>query len=361
MWGTRLRAIRGAVSAASLILIAGLAAVPAAAAQGWSMQQFQLPADFSTGTMSDVSCAARACIAVGYYDTTSNTQSTWAEQWNGSDWQLLSTPSPGSSINQFDSVSCVGSSFCMAVGTVFGTWNGTQWTIMPATPGNAVGERVSCWSADGCTVIVGDDGAASWNGTTWTSAQMPSPLGGAQIHDLWCRAKYACTAAGEYHNLNQGQPYPLIERSSGPGWSFTTVPSDDSAGELSGVSCVSGGCVTVGETKIDAAQHDTLADEWPGKNPWSVMPPASGANDGTASLSGVSCTSMTSCIAVGGNDEGVLAEYWDGSAWTAQSTPQPSRQSRLGSVSCTAALTCEAIGATGSSPGQPLAEGYTNS
>jgi len=42
-------------------------------------------------------------------------------------------------------------------------------------------------------------------------------------------------------------------------------------------------------------------------------------------LSGVSCSSPTSCIAVGLNDNGgvALAEYWNGTSWAVQSTPNP--------------------------------------
>jgi hypothetical protein len=40
-----------------------------------------------------------------------------------------------------------------------------------------------------------------------------------------------------------------------------------------------------------------------------------------ASLNGVSCTSTSSCMAVG--NEGTLAEAWNGTAWSVVKTPRP--------------------------------------
>jgi hypothetical protein len=73
--------------------------------------------------------------------------------------------------------------------------------------------------------------------------------------------------------------------------------------------------------------------------------PAAATN---ASLPAVSCTSATSCTAVGARyrragprqqvREAALAEHWDGSAWTIEHTPFPpgaSGPNELAGVSCT--------------------------
>ena len=71
-------------------------------------------------------------------------------------------------------------------------------------------------------------------------------------------------------------------------------------------------------------------------------------------LLAVSCTSMSSCTAVGsipdtsapGAVERPLVEHWDGSRWTDESTPEPAgaRQAALTAVSCASRRMCVAVG-----------------
>jgi len=67
-------------------------------------------------------------------------------------------------------------------------------------------------------------------------------------------------------------------------------------------------------------------------------------------LLGVSCKSATSCTAVGYyvNDSTsvTLAERWNGTSWTIQSTPNPTGGSllQLNGVSCTSTVACTAVG-----------------
>jgi hypothetical protein len=75
-----------------------------------------------------------------------------------------------------------------------------------------------------------------------------------------------------------------------------------------------------------------------------------------SALNGVSCTSATSCTAVGDYQSSnittfgafqTVAEAWDGTSWTLRSTPNPStsRDLLLG-ASCGASQTCMAVGQT---------------
>ncbi len=75
---------------------------------------------------------------------------------------------------------------------------------------------------------------------------------------------------------------------------------------------------------------------------------AAEVNTKKSGYSGVSCPTAESCMAVGHylNGAGVeasLAEQWNGTAWSLQETPEPSRSS-LASISCTSALACTAVG-----------------
>src|SRR5579864_4777134 len=71
-----------------------------------------------------------------------------------------------------------------------------------------------------------------------------------------------------------------------------------------------------------------------------------------ASLNDVSCTSPSSCVAVGWDQRSptggsvlfTLAETWNGTAWRHVSTPTPGNSGVLGGVSCTSATACIAGG-----------------
>jgi hypothetical protein len=85
-----------------------------------------------------------------------------------------------------------------------------------------------------------------------------------------------------------------------------------------------------------------LAAGWNGTT-WATQ---STQNPPTASaFSGVSCTTTTTCIAVG-QGNGTLAEQLNGTTWTIQPTPNPSTAttSYLASVSCTNSTACTAVG-----------------
>jgi hypothetical protein len=68
-------------------------------------------------------------------------------------------------------------------------------------------------------------------------------------------------------------------------------------------------------------------------------------------LASVSCVSARVCVAVGERSlrhrsDTVVAERWNGTAWTVQRTPSPVRErdSSFNAVSCTARLACVAVG-----------------
>jgi len=85
----------------------------------------------------------------------------------------------------------------------------------------------------------------------------------------------------------------------------------------------------------------TLAERWDGTR-WTIVPTPS---RGESTLSGVSCTSPSACIAVGASiGGGVLSERWDGTRWSLLTTPNPRHLGDLFSVSCTSASACTAVG-----------------
>jgi hypothetical protein len=92
----------------------------------------------------------------------------------------------------------------------------------------------------------------------------------------------------------------------------------------------------------------TLAEHWDGTK-WAIQPTPN-QNGPVNQLRGVSCTSATSCTAVGdGNISKVLAEAWNGTTWAIQSTATPAgaRYPLFSAVSCRPAGPCTGVGGYG--------------
>ena len=131
-----------------------------------------------------------------------------------------------------------------------------------------------------------------------------------------------------------------------PYWSIQTTPNPSEAthSHLEGVSCTSStACTAVGRYSTQGT-FKALAEFWNGSE-WKIQ---STPNLSSAVLSGVSCSSSTACIAVGGSESNTLAESWNGTEWKVLSTPNPSEAtaSGLNGVSCTSSTACVAVGSS---------------
>jgi len=154
----------------------------------------------------------------------------------------------------------------------------------------------------------------------------------------------------------------FAESWDGMEWTLLPTSVAGSAPELDAVSCVSASfCVAVGATGQTPATSRAVVELWNGTT-WTAWqtPAASIARTG---LSGVSCTSTSFCVAVGGHRSVVLTEIWDGARWRSQNAPAVGKHgSSLASVSCVSIDWCQAVGSYNvpidgfATPGQPLAE-----
>src|SRR5437868_529159 len=136
-------------------------------------------------------------------------------------------------------------------------------------------------------------------------------------------------------------------------------PAAGNAYTLLAVSCPSAtDCTAVGvrytsETAVGA----TLIERWDGKS-WSITPSPTPTN-ASLDMTGVSCTSATSCTAVGAINKSAYAppqpltpavpviEQWDGATWSIVSpppTPPPITGSSLFGVTCRIDIGCTAVG-----------------
>ena len=276
-------------------------------------------------------------------------------------------------------VSCVSSKNCVAVGTdqnaydgrggpLTQTWNGKTWKTSPMKlPKGAIAGQlfsVSCASATACVAVglylngsdTGVPLAETWNGKGWAPSTLVTPRGstGVELNGVSCAGAKRCVAVGYYFTPTGAAA--LAESWTGGKWTTTRppVPKGTVVGDLNKVSCASATyCVAVGTSATNTSGF-ALVDSWNGKA-WAKMsaqPPASSKND--ADLTGVSCTSAKSCVAVGsgtavGGRPGGLAafsELWNGKTWTPAkiSWPKGTSDSSLVGVSCASAKSCVTVG-----------------
>lgn len=141
-------------------------------------------------------------------------------------------------------------------------------------------------------------------------------------------------------------------------WVFQAVPLPAAAtnASLPAVSCTSAtSCTAVGARYRRAGLRQqvrgaALAEHWDG-SAWTIEPtPANPPGSNVSILDAASCTPAASCTAVGASlyvsspTARTLAERWNGSTWTVQQTAFPPRHKVLKAVSCTSASTCTAVG-----------------
>jgi hypothetical protein len=198
----------------------------------------------------------------------------------------------------------------------------------------------------------------------WSIVSSPDPGGtGADginsLNGIACASSTDCFAVGSY-DAGSDVAGTLIESWDGSSWSVATNPDSTGGGTLDAVSCFSStDCIAVGSVGTS-----TLAESWNGTEWTDVSGPNVG--DDANVLTGVSCPTTSTCTAVGYTDtvEGgqpeTLIEYWDGTSWTIQTSPNDaSGNNTLAGVSCAAATACEAVGTFSSSAGnQTLVESW---
>ena len=174
-----------------------------------------------------------------------------------------------------------------------------------------------------------------------------------------CGAPNSCLAVGE--NDNQSGGTQAVVAWNGTAWRSVAVPTPKPTVArvyLAGVSCKSASaCIVVGAyvTRAGAGGGRPYALTWNGRSltPTAALPVPKGG--GFTSLTGVSCITARSCIAVGDSQGGagpLIVETWNGAKWTLQTAriPGGARSTYPGAVSCHFVTFCVVAGESYSSP-----------
>jgi hypothetical protein len=131
----------------------------------------------------------------------------------------------------------------------------------------------------------------------------------------------------------------------------TPTPAAATAVTLDAVSCSSAdACTAVGSFVNVLGKTTPLAERWDGSS-WTVQSTPNPPGATSATLSAVSCWSATVCTAVGSYVTALgkttpLAERWDGTSWAVQHalTPPGAAAGSLRGIWCVTASACLAVG-----------------
>jgi hypothetical protein len=342
-----------------------------------------------------VTCpSATWCVTVGGYQDTADRFYGLIETGYGSTWSATVAPEPSNAGTDGDNeesagfggfdytgtpVSCASTTSCVAVGSYQDTngfeyglidmWNGASWTAVQAPVPNNTGNdgdgdqdvslvSVSCPSAGWCVATGSYEDSSghtfalleTLSGGAWTgvAAPQPSTIGGESTQDSFlesveCLSTTSCEAVGSFEDAS-GFEYGLIDTLSGSSWSATAAPEPSNSGTdadthqdgyLTSVSCSSNtSCAAVGQYDDTSGMASPLMNTLSGAS-WSAAPATEPTNAGNdtdghqyGSLHSVSCPAPTNCVAVGeyrdpSGNAFGLIEMWNGSAWNPISAPEP--------------------------------------
>jgi hypothetical protein len=173
-----------------------------------------------------------------------------------------------------------------------------------------------------------------------SAAPQPAQTGllNSSLAGVSCPATNYCMAVGWFEAAGLAATYLTFgEQWNGTSWTLTptvTPPDQGGGARLNSVSCTSPtSCMAVGEIMDFHALNGgyftdkPLAEKWNGVV-WKVVPTAKLVNTG-AVLNGISCFLASRCFAVGSNGtpshdtQATLAESWNGTKWSAVPTPAP--------------------------------------
>ncbi|MGP8160367.1 MAG: hypothetical protein ACLQGJ_03960 [Candidatus Dormibacteria bacterium] len=335
--------------------------------------------------------SADDCWAVGDFKNADGNEATLIEQYAGSGWNVVSSPTLSDGGSLFG-VTCLNADDCWAVGQsgpqsgqpqpLIEQDTGSGWATVstPTPPGpTAVLEAVACATTTECWAVGNystDDAPLNvlieeFTGTSWdvVDSAIPSSITDSGLASVACANADDCWAVGSIQDTAEesGDLQPLIEQDTGGGWTIFSSPNPSGgANLLESVACVDGtDCSAVGYITNGASSSQALIEQYTGAG-WGIASSPAAANPDFG-LESVSCVDTNDCWAVGyadaGSNDTMLIERESASGWTIAANPPADLNTYLSSVACIGADDCWAVGSTfggsGLEDGQALIVQYS--
>lgn len=295
----------------------------------------------STGALQSVSCPlVNECVAVGIDRTEPIVVVGDPATWSAADAHQLTLGSAFGSGGQLNSVSCLTVTQCVAVGEDVGAgeYNNPEIITVSGDP--------TTWTASDVRQIVLGDGFGS----------------GGQLNSVSCLADDWCTAVGSDLAVTAdwlGDGLPIVLSGDPRTWSAPDLRqiSATTTGSLNSVTCETQvQCVAVGSIDREPLTMTGNPAQWSARRVRAMV--VGGEGMGLGELNGVSCLTATACVAVGdvspddGDDE-PLTVSGNPATWAASDAHEILLGRRFGysgtlsSVTCTSVTACVAVGSDG--------------
>ena len=315
------------------------------------------------------------CWAVGarFIKSSSNSGPALIEHYLNGKWSpVTAAPAERATLDQLAGVSCLSSTDCWAVGMRSGSYQGSlvehfdghgNWAAVSAPAPQGSLFSVSCDPTSRECWAVGSSSnfrsAVSFRlvGNVWHYVKsVPLSASFVQANGVACATEDDCLLVG-FLTPKHGALQALAEHWNGQRWSRVSVPGElPGGGSLAGVGCLPGSspvtCWAVGQTVPKGSglvPIRPLVERWNGKS-FTVVASPLGSKGNYPELKAIACADRTSCQAVGsrgaGEDEAlVLAQGWNGSHWSNESSASPLYGFQtLSGVACPSASDCWAVG-----------------
>ena len=332
--------LAGLLTAGLLLLMVGPGAHGLVCEPSWSTvasgKHLNKPSAIATVASDDV-------WIVGSTKSDAHAISTGAEHWDGSGWSQVPVPDVGGGANALNGVDASASKNVWAVGyssaragrqvTLVERWNGTRWQVVSSPNAGTSGDNTltsvdvlgskNAWAVGSSRTSASHKSLIQrWNGTSWKIVSSPNP--GTLANSL-----LGVTAAGPddiwavgWKNNGDGLRSLLLHYEGSRWTAGASVPNVGTGDNvLTGVSAVGRDDVWATGYYVDGTEYKTLTLHYDGTT-WKHVPSRNGS-DGTSALMGIDALSPTNALAVGfeyraGSHHYVAStQRWDGSGWTA--------------------------------------------
>ncbi len=376
----------------------------------WTPTILPVPSGATAPQLTSVDCTSTtSCVAVGT-ETVSATGDPFgdsdtlpfAEVLAGTSWTEATLPTPQDSTQPaLSGLACATSTTCVAVGTYLddnqiswafadtltsGTWSSTKLPLLAGWQSTQTG-GVACPTATDCIAVGASSDpngdvssfASTWNGATWTSANVANPATGTEpgLNAISCTATTSCVAVGsDFPSENAAEngvnAEVLIETLSGTTWTGVSLPATQGNLEpsMTDVVCTATtACTAVGvlseesnsayeqqgygtyEAKVESYGESHVLVETLSGAAWTKSLLADPPGPPDARLLSVSCGHPADCEAVGivetaaDTEKALVASEVD-ATWTMATLPLPAGMNGadLSSVSCARVDECVAVG-----------------
>jgi len=378
---------RGAV----LLLIS---ATGIAASSGWLV--ISSPNPGSTNFLYGVAVVSDSDVwSVGYDYSANSNQFTITQHWDGNAWKMIPSPSPGTtkkcgtgySGNMLNGVAAVSTSDVWAVGEMCGYgnmqtltehWNGSKWQVVSSPRIDhddstlvavAAASSNDVWAVGNYqlqSVYQWNTLIEHWDGVRWTIVSSPN-VSGADKNFLNAVAAVSPTdvwAVGYSEGAASGTDVPLVQHYDGQSWSIvgSPFPKPSQFNALYGVTALASNdiwAVGYANENSKGQNGEALIEHWDGSQWRLVDSPIAGAATILYSLAAVSSSEIW---AVGYIQTPTIqftpvTEQWNGTSWRVVNAPNPGKVAQLFGVSA-ANGKVRTVGAYSTSP---MTQGYMES